>query len=352
MDQKYEKAWRYFKSLRECIEFIQERYPQRQVCSSTLQKVNGSWQVTLIPRYLYRGEKSCFPTTMSGLDRLQCNRGLEADARRDLEKVVKQCNEYFVTRLAGSRASLGSEYLREDLNTAGFLQHYGMPTEFIDFTSGLDVAAFFASEGKLGTNGLICVLPSDIFAVYPEQTPEGYIVDLGDMPIGQRASKQNAYGVVLRKIKDLKDNMFVQLGARWYEFTLTEADRGDFRVRTDLLDLDDDVLATQIAGAVHQYIHEFGKINDQAARWLAHTIVVMESVLIPDAELPNGRPVRKLASLRQLRESGYRGSDETDLRCRCYRKWSVKYPDEKPAGPLPPHMISINLVKTVIRTSR
>jgi len=340
--REFGKARRSFASLMDCVEWVNEHHAQATIFRSVIDKATSARKRDRIPKYLYRGERFRYPDTLPGVERLRRDEALSEEVKAEIERTVLACNDYFVERLGGSYKSMGMKYQNIGFNTVGFLQHYGFPTEYIDFTSDMTVAAFFASKGCIGSKGLICVTPSDILTIYQGQTSLGAIVDLGDAEIGKRAHRQSAYEVLLNNEKDMKADLYRTLGARWYEFLLTDKDMKVLGSRSDLLDTSDDILATQACGVVHEYVIDHGKLSDVAARWLADRIEPLEAVVRP-VRLEDGKTGCLLASQSEVEEAGLARPKE-EIREHLYRVWSSKYPDEVPQGRIPPGMKVVNLV--------
>jgi len=333
-EETYGKARKSFRSLRDCFEYVKEEFPETRVLRNTWQKVDGSRLLTRVPKYLYRGEERRYPTTTSRLARLQADPCVSQEVKETIQRVKEQCDRYIQKFLQDFNKLTKMKYLRTDLNSLGYLQHYGMPTELIDFTSSLEVDAYFASVGTIGEKGLMCILPTDVFSHYDTQSPEGQIIDLTDNPTARRARTQKSYVVRLLKLTDLKDDRFVEDGVRWFEFTLTQTDKKDFHSNHALIDLEGDQVAIFVSQAVHAYVNELGKINDEAARWLADHIEAVPSIWKPQDVSGHNQEVWVPVSLKELVQAG-KYSSERDLRDEYYRKWSLSYPNDRPVNELP-----------------
>lgn len=94
---------------------------------------------------LFRGQRENWPLISSFLR-------LSAD---DRERELKSIGSY----INWVQNSPGLEYLRNDRDgMIAVAQHYGLKTNYIDFTTDPTVAAFFATEKAKQTNGLRCIL--------------------------------------------------------------------------------------------------------------------------------------------------------------------------------------------------
>ncbi len=104
---------------------------------------------------------------------------------------------------------------------AGFLQHYGFPTDLFDFSPSFDTARFFAAYGRQAD-------PIGIIGVFRRKDMEARftITDLSSHPFALRPKNQLAFaGRPSPGIIDLKsaacDHMFE---STWYRFKKSAAD--------------------------------------------------------------------------------------------------------------------------------
>ena len=88
------------------------------------------------------------------------------------------------------------DYGNNEWNAEGLLQHYGVPTEVIDFSSSLEVAAAFAAS-KLAGAGRVCILTKPIGS-------EAATIEYTDHPWAERAVRQKAFGIRPLRFSDLK----------------------------------------------------------------------------------------------------------------------------------------------------
>jgi len=89
------------------------------------------------PAFLFRGERSNYPTTLSTLDRHCQEFGFLSKEYEQLENL--------------SDYALSVAYKKWGIDSkigAAFCQHYGLPTPMFDFTSDPKVATFFAANRR------------------------------------------------------------------------------------------------------------------------------------------------------------------------------------------------------------
>jgi hypothetical protein len=106
--------------------------------------------------------------------------GSDSDIADEIEKIVEWV-----------KASTAHELELEEVGAHALLQHYSLPTELVDFTSNLDVAATFANDGRRDGEGCIGVL--DLNIAIRQLT----IFNLTVLQLAERAIRQDAFGVPL-----------------------------------------------------------------------------------------------------------------------------------------------------------
>lgn len=245
-----------------------------------------------------------YPMTTSMLPRVMADRGLPPGCR--------------------SRILALGEWVHDDLKTfigmdadlaAGFCQHYEYPTRFLDFTSSPNVAAYFASQGKVGDAGLMCVLPVRKASTMTK------IIDLTHHPKAERPRRQHAYVLSSPGFYDLKAQATIDVtGIEWLEFKLTAQDKADFAEDKHLLDANSDA----VAGVLQLSINSYGKIDDWSAKWLSEHVVPAPFI----AKLDSGTGEVVLVSASDACVE----FDETIEQFNNYRCWSSQYPDTRGRG--------------------
>ncbi|MBN8733946.1 MAG: FRG domain-containing protein [Acidobacteria bacterium] len=275
------------------------------------------------PNYLFRGENGPYPTTVSSLRRLNTFQGLSASDR---------------TRLQELSANLVWRFCEPDYgmttdSAIGLLQHYGFPTNVVDFTHSLNVALGFAIAGPHEV-GRICVLPM------PRTPRANPLIDLSAHAWCERPIRQHAYGLLLPPQEyDLKSYHVIDaLGLAWYEFRITEQLKECLKpYREDLLRIDDDPSAGFLRHHITEFVEATGKLSAALTDWLLQRVPVAPRC----AEIRefDGKEVvvqhRALNSLPNPEQY-----DEHSERERTRRYWSTEFSDRSwsrmEAWPWPP----------------
>lgn len=299
------KAIQHFSSLDECIQHIRTKFPPTDLIQLETAKDLDSGHVmsASVPAYLYRGESQEYPTTTSAMHRLKNDDALSLDVRTVIEERIRLLDhelQDFVDLVP--------------MLSAGFLQHYGAPTELIDVTASIDVAALFAT-GHVGSKGFMCVFP------VAEIANDCVIIDLTQLRVAKRPRLQVAYGFWHKEHFDLKsDAAIADLHLKWFSFTLTENDKAKYGKNCQLLDAYTD----HVAGILQLLMDNLDKVCDPAARWLSDRIVPAPFVTKLIDEYSAGQP--RTVELIALCKSSI-DYDEEKERENNYRKWSLKYPE-------------------------
>jgi hypothetical protein len=201
-----------------------------------------------IPDYLFRGESGVFGTTCSSMARLSgSGRALE-DVASIRDKLVEK---------------LGEKCGLTPPQALGYLQHYGYPTEYLDVTSDVSVAASFASRLRVGDSGAVCIVPTK-----PLQE-RGSLIDLRRHPLAPRPRLQSAFAMHIPEYPDLKSAATRRaLQTIWMEFQFTDLDAARFVPEFALLDARSD----QVAGLIWLLINDCAKFSDEAASLLSMRI--------------------------------------------------------------------------------
>ncbi len=231
-------------SLTELIELLKAKYSQTSIETKIFDFEKVQEVKSAEPKYLFRGENKIYDKTNTTLYRL-------------FEKQVFNQHELFEFYSTHFHLYL---FLREalwdisviekknhnkpsiELAIAGFLQHYGFDTSFIDLTSNIKIAANFAAMNKVGSQGSILVIESN--SLNAEEV--NYYFDLTKCQ-GERPKKQESY-VIWDQFGnlDLKDNYFLtKHNGKWFNFSLTGEDKLYF-LDESLLSTEDDEIVFQI----------------------------------------------------------------------------------------------------------
>jgi FRG domain len=232
-----------------------------------VRKVGGEWQQAL-PRFLYRGESALHSTTETSFFRMRNDPRLSEE-----EKLLIRDVTFFVEeKLCGT-----PEKRRMSQNfAAACSQHYGLPSHFIDFSSDIGVAGYFATSTHGSPEvGTIGVMDLAALADFDGDYPVVQVMDLTEHPWAARPGRQLAYGIGVGAGQgfDIKREATCErLRLTWYTFAHTEGESGGDDVPTDLLSAEDDVLASIVLGLVDLFVAKNGAITLNAATWLAQRL--------------------------------------------------------------------------------
>lgn len=305
------------RSLSETVQAIRDRYPAGEIelnSKPTDRRDADSSFRGLWPRLLFRGESSFYPTTTSSLARLRTWASIPLRGIEDILRLT-----------IGVRLAFEEELEMPRLLAEGFLQHYGYPTDFLDVTADLAVAASFASELGVGDSGVICVLPTELLQGH------SVLVDLRSHDYAERPRRQHALALSQFPNGDLKHPDTVRaLGLEWWPFQFKEEDDG-FIADPMLLDGHSDA----VSGLAQFVLSEYGKIEDSAARWLADRIQPAPMIGVTVRGDDGALRIRLLPA----DEAGAEPVDEARGRQINYESWSERYPAPEPRA-LPPELLT------------
>ena len=250
-----------FETLDDCLGFVEQRHPQTETIHTATNIATGDEYECPIPSYLFRGEVGWFDTCLSRRERVR--RGHFSGIRgKELDDIGTHVD-------AALRADL--EYLRHPkMLSAGLMQHYGWPTEFIDTTTSLHTASCFSRFGASSslTQGALAV-----FNVITLLNNRGTIVDLGEHPIAVRPRLQEAYAVFHPEYRDLKQPQAIKnMGITWYTYRTDPQHRPRITREEELLSVLGDETAGLLRLCVDRAIKDYGKLRHSAAKCLAERI--------------------------------------------------------------------------------
>jgi hypothetical protein len=257
------EAGQQFSSLTECINAIEMRFPSDRRLEIERRTPSGDTEVHCVPRYLYRGECDLYPKTESSLTRLQHSGKFDAVEQHCLQRIHEGLSWRFKQK----------DYANPEWEAEGLLQHYGLPSEIIDFSSSLQVAAAFATS-RLSHRGRICVLE---WPIGPDTLP----VDYTNHPWAKRARRQKAFGIRQFRITDLKSTEAqTELGVFWAEFPLHASDvEGLQAFFESLIDEWTDPTSGILRKEMNHYVEESGKIQHTVAEYLVDRIPMVPCFL-------------------------------------------------------------------------
>ena len=255
-------AWKSFPCLAECVDFIRSTYVQSTIPVQARPNSGSPADdlfTTELPRYLFRGESGIFPSTVPSAQRLRTDVELPLDALEDIVRVTHRIRETLIKK-----------HKLPALLTDGFMQHYGLPTDYLDLTPDLEVAICFATDLSVGQRGAFCIAQTKSLG------EQGRLVDLRGGPFAAfaaRPCRQSAFAFTTDWSSsgsiDLKSERFIeQLDLTWLAFEFTDGDARRFDPNPELLDAHND----RAAGFIELIINSFGKMHDSAARWIANRL--------------------------------------------------------------------------------
>jgi hypothetical protein len=243
-----------FNSVSECAKSLSVRFPAESFDLGPHR----------IPRHLFRGECGARETTVPSIDRLNTSALDEAD-RDQITRLVRGIVRWFV--------DAEQVFLLADHDALGLVQHLGLPTDYIDFTQCIDVAAAFATADTAEVppdHGCICVL--DLQSAMAD--PKTHLANLHHHPFLERAQKQQAFGFAHPDFRDLKSpEAMAAFNAHWFDFRILEADRKRYTgMYHQLLDPRSDPTAGLLRWPVNEYVAELGKLRPRVARYCVDKI--------------------------------------------------------------------------------
>lgn len=254
---------RRFGSLDEATEFLMHEYVQELPARVWSEHASGLMIPHWAPKYLFRGECGCYPTTVAGCYRSGAYRV------RDGRQLTSSDTTILLHLLpALARRFSDKDYSLAEHSAIGLLQHYGLPTWLIDFTCHAGHALSFAGSGDAKI-GRICVFPVALIS------PAVTVVDLMEHPWCDRPRRQRAFGVIMPpNYQDLK-NMEVRraLGLRWYEFPIPDENRPFLQTRhAELIRLDNDPSGGFVRHHLTEYVEAHGKLSPLLTDWLLERV--------------------------------------------------------------------------------
>ena len=313
-----------FPSIEALISSFAGIYPQSRVEVEAKDPVTGERHNYEAPRYLFRGESSRWETTLSSNGRLRKH------AHRAFETIPAQHQKAFYGALDSiscrAEASFRDWMGLDPLTSAGYAQHYGLPTELFDFSQSLDVAIGFAvgddSYWREPRTALIGVLDVERAA------GTAITVDLGGMmEWARRPFLQQAYGFFHRVHEDLKaDELGPEAGIRWYEVAIAPDEAALHAPRPELLDAHGDRAAGMLQLVLDEIAAFDGGWPKPIASYFAGAIPAAPLVGRRD---PESKATDMTMELVSAEEAGipFNQDQERELN---FMVWSAQYPQSSP----------------------
>jgi hypothetical protein len=255
---------RRFDSLTEAYKYILDQYalqPNEVVWAET---ASGLAYPRKLPRFLFRGECGEFPMTTDSWRRLS-DAALLDSFKLSLSDMTRleQLKGDLMDRLCQKFDHL------DRIGSMALLQHYGLPTQIVDFTAGLEIAFAFAVAGTASV-GRVAVMPRN-----PSQRIR--VVDFMAHPWAERAQRQLAYGVLMTyALTDLKSqDALSHLDIKWYEFPILPSDRQYFqKTHKEMLGPRDDPSAGFLRFNITEHVESDGKFSPVLTDWLLNQVPI------------------------------------------------------------------------------
>jgi hypothetical protein len=242
-----------FDSMGKCLQYVDTHFRQRTVLKQVKAIGTDDTSTQEIPRYYYRGESKVYPSTTSSMQRAQATQS---------HRVVSD-----VLKVVGDVDSQLQSWLGIDpMLSAGYLQHYGLPTELLDISSSLETASFFGSYPDFQSvpqDGCLCVFDTECII------NKSVVIDLTQHPYALRPQLQSAYTFFHRRYLDIKANECVaDLSLHWFYYKTSLEEKKKFFDRLKYLPSSlDDVTA----GFIYMQLSNLAyKISDAAADFLVN----------------------------------------------------------------------------------
>lgn len=309
-----------FDELSAALVHIRNCYPETTFRHTAINPDTGKQFEVDVPRWLYRGEAGTWPQTTSSMERIRSLEhrvfaSLPEDVRIPFARALEAISQRATNEL-GAWLGLGT------MQAAGYAQHYGLPTEFLDVTASLAVATAFAIGDPEGWTS-----PRSVsFAVLDMRraVDRCVLADLGVMvQIARRPSVQSAYGLFHRSHRDLKDPVCIsKIGLRWYEIMVHPQEALCHAAMPNLLDPHKD----QAAGALQLILDDLakndGKWPDPLALFLSRTVAAAPFVCRVTRWRGNRPENLELVS---ASDAGH-AFNEAEVQNESWRLWSRAYP--------------------------
>ncbi len=309
-----------FDSLSAALVHLNNYYPEATFHHTGINPDTGKLFEFHVPRWLFRGEAGTWPRTTSSMERIKSLEhrvfaSLPKDDHIPFARALETISLRATNQL-GAWLGLGA------MQAAGFAQHYGLPTEFLDFTASLAVATAFAIGDPKGLDSPRRVL----FAVLDMRraVDRCVVADLEAMvQSARRPSVQSAYGVFHRSHRDLKDSLCIsEIGLRWYEIVVHPQEALRHAEMPNLLDAHKDKAAGALQLILDDLAKNDGKWPDPLALFLSQTNAAAPFVTRVTRSRGNRPEIMDLVS---ASDAGH-AFNETEVRNDNRRLWSRAYP--------------------------
>lgn len=244
-----------YTTLTELGAYLQKNFAGKIIHSAVMDIEGGKGRTQDIPAFLFRGESALFARSLTSMQRMKADESLTANDITVLEAI-----SIYVDGEIQSQLGVTGWY------SAGYVQHYGLYSELVDFTSDVDICMRFATEPDSANKpGRIAVLDVKI------AIQNGIILDLAAHPFARRPRRQKAYGVYSKTNSDIKDSKCIaEMGLTWFEFERNDASHS---IRgLDIYNVADDAFAGVLSLIIDDCIQKNGRIPPSTAEILAGRI--------------------------------------------------------------------------------
>lgn len=249
---------RRFDSVTQAFKFLFGEFVSQGPVPAWVEEKSGLTVPRPTPRHLFRGECGDFESTLPSISRPGSFSSLAPRDREDLRQLMHALRWRFAQ----------DDYRQGDFEARGFLQHYGLPTRFVDFTGNLGHAFTFAAC-DLKTVGRVCVFPMQA------RTRALAVSNFVWHDWAERARRQDAFALAtLPQHVDLKsERARAELGLLWFEFPITISDTEFFKPKYDgLLRTGDDPAAGFLRHEITEYVEAKGKFSAALTAFLLKRI--------------------------------------------------------------------------------
>lgn len=237
---------------------------------------SGERKQIRVPKFLFRGEGGEWDTTISAMERIRRYEDpVYSKIPRSSWKAFFETIHDIVKRVD---AEMQSWLKLSPMQSSGLLQHYELPTEFIDFTSKFKTAIGFAvhksqewTEAKTITLGVLDV---------ERASKKSVITDFASVvEIAPRPERQNGFGLFSSDHVDLKSSKArADLGISWYSILANQQECNSFKLEPALLDLRSDTACGFFDLVMRQIASEDGGWPREVSRYLASRLAATPMV--------------------------------------------------------------------------
>lgn len=205
-----------------------------------------------VPAFLFRGEKSLYPTICSSRYRFERSQSPSCKTKKEIRMIIDELDK------------LLQDCGLPPMWSASLLQHYGFPTEVIDTTSSIKVAASFAASGNIDSIGRILVYP-----LIPLKN-NAIVIDLSFLHWAKRPKRQCGYMIFHREYENLREKAVMNsIKVEEYSFKLTKDDKKKYDQYNVLYG---DPLKDATCGYLHKLVHDVildnKPISNEIQGWL------------------------------------------------------------------------------------